>query len=316
MPRTRARSAALAALAALSLVPLMACGPGGSPQSSAPPAQPNRTAPAGASDPGAALKPFAGELKALERKFDARLGVHAVDTGSGREIAHNDRERFPYASTFKALAAGAVLREQSRSGMNRVVKYSEGDLIPHSPVTEKHVRTGMSLSALCDAAVRHSDNAAANLLFDELDGPEGLDEVLEEVGDDVTRMVRREPELNRWAPGETRDTSTPRALAGSLRAFVLGDALGKDDRATLTKWLRTNTTGDALIRAGVPEDWTVGDKTGTGSHYATRNDIAVVWPPGGAPIVMAIMSSRDEKDAVHDDKLIAEAASVVADALT
>ncbi|MFJ7420568.1 class A beta-lactamase [Streptomyces uncialis] len=316
MPRTRARSAALGALAALSLVPLTACGPGGSPQSSAPPARPDRTAPAGASGPGTAMKPFTDELKSLERKFDARLGVHAVDTGSGREIAHNDRERFPYASTFKALAAGAVLREQSPSGMNRVVEYSEDDLIPHSPVTEKHVRTGMSLSALCDAAVRYSDNAAANLLFDELDGPEGLDEVLEEVGDDVTRMVRREPELNRWAPGETRDTSTPRALAGSLRAFVLGDALGKDDRATLTKWLRTNTTGDALIRAGVPEGWTVGDKTGTGSHYATRNDIAVVWPPGGTPIVMAIMSSRAEKDAVHDDKLIAEAASVVADALT
>ncbi|GGW24397.1 class A beta-lactamase [Streptomyces xantholiticus] len=305
---TRARRVLVGALAALALAPLAACGQDASPASSSSPE-------ATTTRPESDAKPFAHELKALEGKYDARLGVYAVDTGSGREVAYNDGERFAYASTFKALAAGAVLRKYSPNGMDRVVTYSADDLIAHSPVTEKHVGTGMSLRDLCEAAVRYSDNTAANLLFDALGGPGGLDAVLEEMGDDITRMERSEPELSRWAPGETRDTTTPRAFAKDLRAFVLGDALGKDERAQLTKWLRTNTTGDELIRAGVPKGWVVGDKTGTGSGYGARNDIAVVWPADSAPIVMAIMSNRGDKDAEHDNKLIAEAASVVAGTL-
>ncbi|MEW2633294.1 class A beta-lactamase [Streptomyces sp. NPDC048389] len=316
MPHSRLRRTVLGALATLVLVPLAACGQGGSPGSSWPPAA-TASPGAGATAPAdAAAKPVARDFKELEREFDARLGVYAVDTGTGREVAHNDGERFPFASTFKALAAGAVLREYTLSGTDKVITYSSDDLVAHSPVTEKHVGTGMTLRELCEAAVRHSDNTAANLLFDALGGPKGLEAVLEELGDDVTRMERREPELSRWTPGDTRDTTTPRALAADLRAFVLGDVLGKKEQARLTTWLRTNLTGDELIRAGVPKGWVVGDKTGTGSGYGARNDIAVVWPPDSAPIVMAIMSNRSEEDAEHDNRLIARAASVVADALS
>ncbi|MEU9985002.1 class A beta-lactamase [Streptomyces sp. NPDC050856] len=317
MRHTRARRTALGALAALSLAPLAACAQGGGPPqpaTSISPASPASSAAATA--PKATAEPLTGEFQALERRFDARLGVHAVDTGTGREIAHNDGERFPFASTFKALAAGAVLRKYSPGGMDQVIRYSRGELVDHSPVTEKHVGTGMSLRALCDAAVRFSDNTAANVLLDRLGGPRGLDAVLEATGDDVTRMERREPQLNTWAPGDTRDTTTPRALAGDLRAFVLGDVLGEGERAQLAGWLRGNTTGAELIRAGLPEDWVVGDKTGTGGTYGVRNDIAVVWRPHAAPVVMAIMSNRGEEGAGHDDRLIAEAASVVAGALS
>ncbi|MDJ1131163.1 class A beta-lactamase [Streptomyces iconiensis] len=321
MQQSRARCAVLGALATFTLVPLAACGTGTSSDPS--PSPSGSTAgtggagkDGGTAGPAAETKRAARDLKGLEKKFDARLGVYAVDTGSGREVAYNDGERFPYASTFKALAAGAVLRKHGLSGMDRVIKFSKDDLVDPSPVAEKHVGTGMTLAELSDAAVRHSDNAAGNLLLDELGGPKGLDAVLEKTGDDVTHMVRREPELSRWAPGEKRDTSTPRALAKDLRAFVLGDVLDRPERAQLTKWLRTNTTGDDVIRAGMPEKWVIGDKTGTGSGYGARNDIAVVWPPDSAPLVLAIMSNRADEDAEHDDKLIAEAASVVADTLS
>ncbi|MET8117066.1 class A beta-lactamase [Streptomyces prasinus] len=313
-PRARrAVPGGFAVLAALTVLPLAACGSGGppaSPASSASPAPSATTA-----RPAPAAKRATGDFEELERAYGARLGVYAVDTGSGREVTHNDDERFAYASTFKAFAAAAVLREHSPSGMDEVITYSGDDLVAHSPVTEKHVGTGMTLRELCDAAVRHSDNTAANLLFDALGGPKGLASALEEVGDTVTRVERREPELNQWAPGSTRDTTTPRAWAGDLRAFVLGDVLGEKERAQLTKWLRTSTTGDDLIRAGVPEDWVVGDKSGGGGAHGVRNDIAVVWPPDAAPLVMAIMSNRRTADAGYDDKLIAEAASVVIGAL-
>ncbi|MFG2502116.1 class A beta-lactamase [Streptomyces sp. NPDC048441] len=302
MQSTRARRTALGALATLFLVPLVACAEDDSPASASPST--------------ATTKPFAHDLKKLERKFGARLGVYAIDTGTGHEVAYNAGERFAYNSTFKALAAGAVLDKYSLSGLDRKITYSKDDLVANSPVTEKHVGTGMTLGELCDAAVRYSDNTAANLLFDELGGPKGLDAALEKMGDDVTRMDRREPDLSSWVPGEKRDTSTPRALAKDLRAFVLGGELGKGERAQLTKWLRTNTTGDNTIKAGVPKNWVVGDKTGTGTYYGARNDIAVVWPPDSAPIVMAILSNRGKKDAEPDDKLIAAAASVAVDSLS
>jgi beta-lactamase class A len=255
---------------------------------------------------GGSSTPAASPFRQLEHRYDARLGVYAVDTGTGREVAHRADERFPYASTFKALAAAAVLRKYGLDEMDRKVPITRLD-DAYSPITERRLGTTMTLQALSAAAVRHSDNTAANLLLDRLGGPHGLDAILEDLGDGVTRMERREPELNEWAPGDTRDTSTPRALAQDLRGFVLGHGLHPPERAQLTKWLRTNTTGAGLIRAGVPDGWVVGDKTGTGATYGARNDIAVVWPPDRAPIVIAILSNRPDADAEHDDALIAQA---------
>lgn len=173
----------------------------------------------------------------------------------------------------------------------------------------------MSLGALCDAAVRSGDSTAANLLLGQLGGPQGLDAALEEIGDDVPRIERRETQLNQWSRGATRDTSTPRALANDLRAYVLEDVLGKAERAQLTKWLRSSATGAELIKAGMPKDMGVGNRAGAGGTYGIRNDMAVVWPSDSAPIVVAIMSNGYKEDADYDDRLIAEAASVVAGAL-
>ncbi|MFI5919078.1 class A beta-lactamase [Streptomyces anulatus] len=310
LPNPHARRSVLRLLGgALVSVPLAACGTESDSPSPSPAGKASGSPSATAPDAGPAFT-------ALEKEYAARLGVYAVDTGTGRTVAHRDGERFAYASTFKALAAGALLRRYGLGGLERVVTYRREDLVDHSPVTEKHVATGMSLGDLCDAAVRFSDNTAGNLLFDAVGGPRKLQAVLAELGDDVTRMERRETELNEWTPGATRDTSTPRALAEDLRAFVLGDALAKPERARLAQWLTANTTGGELIRAGVPKGWTVGDKTGAGSTYGTRNDIAVVWPPDAAPLVLAVLSNRTDADADYDNTLIAKATSAAVVALT
>jgi beta-lactamase class A len=285
------------------LAPLAACGHSGESASPQPKASQNIS------------EHFTPQFNDLEQQFDARLGVYAIDTGTGREITYHADDRFSYASTFKALAAGAVLQKYSMDGIDEKVHYSQDDLVDHSPVTEDFVDTGMSLRDICDAAVRYSDNTAGNLLFDALDGPQGLNDTLSELGDDVTRMDRNETALNDVAPNDKRDTSSPRALAGDLRAFVLGDVLGKAERELLTDWMTGNDTGAKLISAGVPADWTVADKSG-GGWYGTRNDIAVMWPRHGEPIVVAILSTRDTRDAEYDDALVAQAAEVVADGLS
>ncbi|RKR91870.1 beta-lactamase class A [Micromonospora pisi] len=302
------RGAAIVLSATLALVPLAGCSTTGAPT-------PAPSAPTTAPSPTSASGPTTGpEFGHLEAKFGARLGVYALDTGSGRTVEHRANERFAYASTFKALAAGAVLAETSTAELDQVVRFTAADLVTYSPVTEKRVETGMSLRELADAAVRYSDNTAGNMLLKRLGGPDGLERALRGLGDRTTDPERTETSLNEATPGDTRDTSTPRALVGDLRAYVLGEALDAEDRAVLTGWLRSNTTGDKLIRAGVPAGWVVGDKTGSGG-YGTRNDIAVVWPPDREPIVLAILSTRDKQDATYDDALIAEAARVVTSAL-
>ena len=304
---TRARTVAVASALTL-LVALTGC------TAAAPDVAPPATEPTQAPSPAPTVAPYAGEFEALETEFDARLGVYAIDTATGAEVSFRADERFAYASTFKALAAAAVLQKNTAAGMQRVVTFTSDDLITYSPVTELRIDGGMTLLEIADAAVRFSDNTAGNLLLDELGGPGGFDAALAAIGDDTTRAERWEAGLNDAVPGDPRDTTSPRAFATDLREFALGDAMSADKQAVLIEMLKANTTGANLIRAGVPADWVVGDKTGSGG-YGVRNDIAIVWPPGREPIVMAIMSTRDSPGAERYDALIARAATAVVTAL-
>ncbi|MFI6874426.1 class A beta-lactamase [Streptomyces sp. NPDC050400] len=308
---TRARRAGLGVCAALGLLLVTGCGQDSGGGSGGP------SAAASSDRPASAPTSRSVDLAGLERDYRAHIGLYAVDTGSGRAVTWNDTRRFSYNSTVKSFLAAAVLKKNGIDGMDRVLRYDRSDLIANSPVTERHVDTGMSLRALCDAVVRYSDNTAANVLFEDLGGPGRLGAFLkDELGDTVTRTDRIEPYLSRWSPGEERDTSTPRQMASNLRDLVLGDTLPAAERRLLTTWLRTNTTGDKAIRAGVPDGWVVGDKTGTGSYFAARDDIAVIYPPGRKPLVMAILTYRDgAKDAQADDKLLADAAAAAIAAL-
>ncbi|KRF31492.1 class A beta-lactamase [Yonghaparkia sp. Soil809] len=303
-PQTvRATTAGLAALVLLVGSGCSAVGIGGAPT-------PSPSAPV-AAEPSPTID-LDDDLADLEGEYDARVGVYAVDTGSGETVAYREDERFAYASTFKALLAAVVLK--TVDDLDRVITYSADELVDYSPVTEQNVDGGMSIRELAEATVRTSDNSAANLLLDELGGPAGFADALTRVGDRTTQPERRETELNTAVPGETRDTSTPRALAETLRGFALDGLLDDTQAATLIDWMSGNATGDPLIRAGAPEGWAVADKSGAGG-YGTRNDLGIVWPPDGDPIVIAVLTTRDAADAEYDNALVADVAAVVLEEL-
>ncbi|CAN0621030.1 Beta-lactamase [Burkholderia multivorans] len=247
----------------------------------------------------------------LERAAGGRLGVCAIDTGGGRRAQHRADERFPFCSTFKTMLGAAVLaRSVERPALlEQRVTYGQGDLVRYSPVTETRVGTGMTVAELCAAAIQYSDNSAANLLMKLIGGPSAVTAYARSIGDDTFRLDRWETELNTALPGDPRDTTTPAAMAGSLRALALGDALPAAQRARLVEWLRGNKVGDKRIRAGVPPGWQVGDKTGTGD-YGTTNDAGVVWPPSRAPIVLAFYYTQTRADATAKDDVIASAARI------
>ncbi|RVU14682.1 class A beta-lactamase [Methylobacterium oryzihabitans] len=256
--------------------------------------------------PGTARADAADALAALERKDGGRLGVAVLDTGSGRRLEHRAGERFPLCSTFKAVAAAAVLAraDAGEDSLERRIAYGPGDLLDYAPVTRERVREGgMSLADLCAAAVVWSDNTAANLMLATFGGPEGLTAFIRRQGDAVTRLDRTEPTLNEAAPGDPRDTTSPTAMVGLLGRLLLGDALAPASRERLIGWMVASPTGAKRLRAGLPPDWVVGDKTGTGEN-GTANVVALVRRPNAAPLLAAVYltgspATPDARNALH-----------------
>ena len=255
-------------------------------------------------------------LARLEARDGGRLGVSALDTGSGWALAHREDERFPMCSTFKWVAASAVLARVARGQdlLDRRIRYGATDLVPYSPVTQPRIAHGMTLGELCEAAVVWSDNTAANLLLSTLGGPPGITAYARSQGDDETRLDRIEPALNEAEPGDPRDTTTPRAMRQLLRRVVLEDGLDAPQREQLTAWLRGCRTGDTRLRAGLPPEWGVGNKTGAGEH-GTNNDVAVIWPPRGAPIILTAYLTNSPASRDAQNALLAETARIVAHAV-
>jgi beta-lactamase class A len=257
------------------------------------------------------------QLAAIETRVAGRLGVSILDTDSGFAASHRENERFPMCSTFKALAAAAVLErvDQQRDDLSRRIVFSREDLVPYSPETGKHTGgKGMTLSELCEAAVTLSDNTAGNLLLASIGGPAGLTAFARRLGDTVTRLDRNEPTLNEALPGDPRDTTSPAAMRATLRTLSLGNRLSPSSRDRWLAWLEANQTGGERIRAGLPKGWRVGDKTGTGER-GTANDIAIVWPPGRGPIIVTAYLTATTAVAAQRNAALAEvgrlAASIV-----
>ncbi|MEH0442325.1 MULTISPECIES: class A beta-lactamase [unclassified Streptomyces] len=261
-------------------------------------------------------------LRDLERRYSARLGVFALDTATGRTAEYRADERFPLCSVFKTLAAAAVLRDLDHDGayLARRIHYTEKDVTDagYAPVTglAENIAGGLTVEELCAAAVSESDNGAANLVLRELGGPTAITRFCRSLGDRTTRLDRYEPALNSAEPWRRTDTTRPRAIGLTYARLVLGRALESADRRRLTGWLIANTTNTERFRAGLPDDWTLADKTGGGQAYGVANDVGVVWPPGRPALVLAVLSTKHDPAGPTDNPLVAKAAALTAAALT
>lgn len=245
---------------------------------------------------------LSGELVKIEKMLGARMGVAILDTDTQRSWAHRSNERFPMCSTFKVIACGAVLArvDAGQDDLNRRIRIEADDVVTYSPVTKNQIGgEGMTLAEICEAALTQSDNTAGNIILKSLGGPSGVTSFARSLGDSVTRLDRWETDLNEAMPSDLRDTTTPQAMLANLRSLVLEDSLSPQSRDQLTAWLTSNKTGDAKLRAGLPGDWRIGDKTGGGAH-GTMNDVAVIWPPNHKPVIVSIYMT--ETEASFDDR--------------
>lgn len=252
------------------------------------------------------------QLNTLEKYSQGRLGVALINTKDNSQITYRGEERFAMASTSKVMAVAAVLKASEKQAglLDKNITIKKSDLVAYSPITEKHLTTGMTLAELSAATLQYSDNTAMNKILDYLGGPAKVTQFARSINDVTYRLDRKEPELNTAIHGDPRDTTSPIAMAKSLRALTLGDALGQSQRQQLVTWLKGNTTGDNSIKAGLPKHWVVGDKTGSGD-YGTTNDIAVIWPENHAPLILVVYFTQQEQDAKYRKDIIAKAAEIV-----
>jgi beta-lactamase class A len=282
---------------------------------------PSALGPDGASASGAGSSSGAGsasgaekELSEIERSVGGRVGMFALDTGTGRQLAYRADERFAMCSTFKWILAAAILArvEREQLSLQYRVNYREKDLLDYAPVTREHVAEGsMTIEALARAAITLSDNTAANLLLTQLGGPAELTQFCRSQGDSVTRLDRNEPTLNSNIAGDPRDTTSPRAMTALMQRILFGDGLSREGRERLLSWLRECETGRERLRAGLPSNWVVGDKTGSGAHGAT-NDVAVATPPNGRPVLIAAYLSEGLAEKPKLQAALADIGRVVA----
>lgn len=276
---------------------------------------------------------FARAMHAIEQRIGGRIGVATLNTAvsDGLDfLGYRSNERFAMCSTFKWLLAAHMLWMGDRQPdfLQSRVLYNEADLLEHAPVAREHISDGplgrmgeMTVEQMCEAIVEVSDNTCANaLLRGAAMGPEGFTRFLRSTGDGVTRLDRYELELNEVPPGDERDTTTPDIMARNLRSFLLAHVelgaapLSQSSREKLIGWMIESPTGRERLRAGLPSDWRVGDKTGTwnGATNAT-NDVAIAWPPGRAPIVIASYLSASTVEPRDRNAAHAEIARIVAE---
>ena len=249
--------------------------------------------------PGAEAARAERKLKAIHKRVGGRLGVHILDSQSGRRIAYDDDSRYAMASTFKVPLAAALLWQTDRGAfsLDRPLRISQADMLPNSPEVAARLQKGeeaMTVRELCAAAVVLSDNAAANVLLAGIGGPQALTGFMRNtVGDEITRLDRPEPELNGNIPNDQRDTTTPRAMVNSMLRIFTQDVLSLPARAMLIEWMTASRTGNDRVRAGIAPGWQVGDKTGTGQNGAV-NDIVIAYPPQRRPIFIAVYMSESK----------------------
>jgi beta-lactamase class A len=248
--------------------------------------------------PAAEAARGASALKAIQKRTGGRLGVHVLDSQSGKRFGLDDKSRYAMASTFKVPLAASLLWQVDKGAFPLLhpLHIDKGDLLPNSPILEKAIEKGateLTVRDLCGAAVAFSDNAAANILLKAMGGPDALTRFMRSIGDETTRLDRFEMDLNSNLPGDERDTTTPYAMVESLLRIFTQDVLTLGSRALLIDWMTASKTGLDRVRKGLPKTWVSSDKTGTGANGAV-NDIVMTWPLERRPIIIAVYMSESK----------------------
>lgn len=248
--------------------------------------------------------------KSEEGKLNARIGVAIIDKESGMTWSYRGDEAFPINSTHKAYLCAALLEkvDQKKLALNDQTTIAKRDLVTYSPITKK--LQSASNAQLCEAAVSYSDNTAANKVMENIGGVDSFNGFMRSIGDQKTRLDRKEPELNEGTPGDPRDTTTPVAAVRSLDQIFFSDRLSRSSKSELKTWMINDQVAADLLRKSVPSGWAIADKTGAGG-YGSRSIVAVVYPSGKKPLLVSIYITNTKATIGESNAAIARMGAIL-----
>ncbi len=314
---------------------------------------------AGAQTADAGLARLEAHFAELARVAGGTVGVAAVHLESGRAAYLNRSERFPMASTVKVPLAVQLLTRVDRGELrlDSMISIQPGDLHPGSgTLTDLFSQPGVALSVrnLMELMLRISDNSATDVLLRTAGGGDAVNARLSALGvvgmradrptvqligdyigvydlpgDDVSiaEFARRSgavtdsgrrAALVKFA-ADSRDTSTPEAMAVLLGKIHRREGLSERSASLLLDIMTRSTTGADRIKGMLPPGTSVAHKTGSLGPARgipggrTVNDVGIVTLPNGAGHLLMVGFVKEAEDAAMGERAIAHIARAAYD---
>jgi beta-lactamase class A len=248
--------------------------------------------PAHANTPAAEYQTLEQQIAALAASAPGEYGIAALDLDTGQTVSFNGNTPFPMASTVKVAVAAAYLSQVDhgrRALTDKIGSRTAGQLI--------------------DVMLTRSDNAATDLLLENLGGPRALDEWLRWHGLSNIRVDRTIAQLlrDRRDLKDPRDSSTPLAMISLLHRIETGQVLKPESRDYLLQTMARCITGRNRIRGMLPPGTPVQHKTGTLSGFT--GDVGFITLADGRRIAVAMFA----RGGVNRARTIAAAARAIYD---
>ena len=258
-----------------------------------------------------------------EKASGAVVGVSVLHLESGRHASFRGGERFQMASVFKVPVAIAVFGavEKGTLRLDEEVEIRPSERRKVGPLDDEW-KPGMRVTVgrMVDVMLVFSDNTAADKLCALLGGPRAVERDLASRGVAGVRISLDEKgmgaamvkDLAAFELGAENGAS-PDAIAALLARLFRGELLSRASTDRILDAMRRCSTGDRRLRAGLPKDTEVFDKTGT--VRSCSNDAGIVRLPDGTHFALAVFV-RGGTVAVARDAAIASVARAAWQAFT
>jgi beta-lactamase class A len=296
-------------------------------------------------------------VEALAQSFEGDVGIAVKDLQSGWAATWQGEKLFPQQSSMKIWLAVAVMDAVDRGQLRLdepVVIRPEDLSIFNQPMRPLVLDDGHHVSTIENLLVwtlRKSDNAATDILMRRLGGGPAVQAVLDAKGVRDVRIGTEErllqPRISglEWRPefldgdefnrardrvgdagreaalaaylADPADGATPLGTVQALEALNKGQLLSPASTQKLLEIMSGGRGGGARLKAGVPPEWVVAHKTGTGPDWrrvnAGFNDVGVLTAPDGRAYAVAVYIGRTERPVTERQRLIAGVAKIAAD---
>jgi beta-lactamase class A len=263
------------------------------------------------------------QVSASQRNFKGRLGVGVIDLQTGDTWYFNGDKQFPMESVAKVPVAIAALRQvdAGKLDLKQEIPLTKSDVskIRHGYIPEKISQTAKTatLASLIEGSIRRSNNGAVDVLMRTLGGPSAINTVINDAKISGIRVDRCEGEvaLSTNSKQELLDSATPRGICDLLNKLNGGKLLSKQSTAYLLDLMSHCQTGTNRIPAGVPKNWTVAHKTGTGPQIngasVATNDVAIITRPDKSSWILTVFVDNAKVNQFLCENKIAEVAKAL-----